>query len=372
MIEQREGKVAILPAGIMGIAIGTVFADAGNQVTLGYRSEEPCKRFLETRTDVRFPGYRFSDEIDASTDLVKLAAGSDLIVFATKAPYLREFSRPLLAVMRPEAEVMHIIKGFDTETNQRISEVLTSGKSSLRNRIAVLSGPNYALEIVRGLPTATVIASTNLDLARRLQKRLSTQRFRPYVSPDLTGVELGALKNPIAIAVGIVEGMGLGANASAAIKNRGLLEMMHLAVVLGANQHTIMGLAGEGDLTVSCKPPGRNYLAGFQIGQGANPQFLRESGITIEGLDSTSCAVALARQNHVDVPILDTLDEILKSRLTLDEAAKRLMSRDLAYADPQPIIHPRITRWIDRILYVWGKRQRSDHNPKFLGFMEIK
>ena len=353
-------KVAILPAGSMGIAIGTVFAENSDQVTLGYRSKEHCKRFLETRTDARFPGAKLPSNMGATTDLEGLVAESDLVVLATRARHFREFFRRIKSAIRPGTDVAHVIKGFDPETNQRISEVLVSEKHALRNHIAVLSGPNYAHEIVRRLPTVTVIASTNQDLAKYLQSDLSTLAFRPYISDDMIGVELGgALKNPFAMAVGIVEGMKLGANTSAAMQNRGLWEMMHLAVILGADQHTIIGPAGAGDLSLSCKPPGRNYLAGFQIGQGEDPQSLSESGITIEGLDSVRSAVILARQHKVEVPILETLDDVLYNGLTLDAAGRRLMSRDLAYAEPQPVLDGRVTRWIGRILHAWGKRHRS-------------
>lgn len=369
MRERQEKKIAILPAGSMGIAIGTVFAENSDQVTLGYRSEEPCKRFLETRTDARFPGDKLPGNIGATTDLERLVAESDLVVFATRARHLRGFFRQIKSAIRPDTEVIHVVKGLDPETNQRISEVLSNEKHSLRNHITVLSGPNYAHEIVRRLPTVTVIASTNQDLAKRLQSGLSTSAFRPYISDDMIGVELGgALKNPFAMAVGIVEGMRLGANTSAAMQNRGLWEMMHLAVMLGADQYTIIGPAGAGDLSVSCKPPGRNYLAGFQIGQGEDPQSLSESGITIEGLDSVRSAVILARQHKVEVPILETLEDILYHGLTLDAAGKRLMSRDLAYAEPQPTMDPRLIRWMNRIFHVWGKRHRvAQPKPKFFG-----
>jgi len=360
MIERKKRRIAVLPAGSMGIAIGTVFADNSDQVTLGYRSEGQCKRFLETRTDARFPGIKLPDNIDATTDLENLVAESDLVVLATRARHSRGFFRQIKSSIRPGTEVLHVIKGFDPETNQRISEVLISEKRSLCNHIAVLSGPNYAHEIVRRLPTITVIASTNYDLAKRLQSDLSTSAFRPYISNDMIGVELGgALKNPFAMAVGIVEGMKLGANTSAAMQNRGLWEMIDLAVILGADQNTIIEPAGAGDLSLSCKLPSRNYSAGFQIGQGEDPQALLESDITIEGLDSVRSAVILAKQHKVEVPILETLEDILYHGLTLDAAGKRLMSRDLAYAGPQPVLNRHVTRWLGRILHVWGKRRRS-------------
>lgn len=362
MKERKERKIAVLPAGSMGIAIATVFAANSDRVTLGFRqeSEESCQQFLEDRTNERFLGRQLPSNIDATTDLEKLVAEADLIVFAYRARHLRTSFRLLKSAIKPGTDIAHTIKGLDPETNQRMSEVLTDEQPSLRNHSAVILGPNFAHEIVRHEPTVTVIASTNQGLAKHLQRDLSTPYFRPYISSDMIGVELAAaLKNPFAMAVGIVEGMGLGANTSAAMQNRGLWEMRDLAVILGADPDTIIGPAGAGDLSLSCKPPGRNYEAGFQIGQGANPRSVLESSITIEGLDAVRSAVRLARQHKVETPILDTLDDVLYHGLTLDAAGKRLMSRDLAYAELQPTIDPRLIRWFNRVLHFWGKRHRS-------------
>ncbi|MBU1000807.1 NAD(P)H-dependent glycerol-3-phosphate dehydrogenase [Patescibacteria group bacterium] len=331
MVERKDEKIAILTAGSMGIAIGTVFAENSDQVVFGYRSEESCRQFLNTRIDVRFPGIELPDNISATTDLYTLVAEAGLIVVATRARYLRSFFSQFIPIMRPGANILHVIKGFDSETNQRISEILINEDPSLSNRIAVLSGPNYAHEIVKRKYTVTVIASTDQSFAKCLQTKLHAPWFRPYISDDMVGVELGgALKNPVAMAVGIVEGMKLGANASAAMQTRGLYEMIKLAVALGANEKTFTGFAGYGDLSLSCKPPGRNYLAGHQIGQGVQPTSLLESGVTIEGFDSVRSAVELARLHKVDVPILEALRDILYHGLTLDEAGERLMSRNLA------------------------------------------
>lgn len=370
MAERQEKEIAILPAGIFGTTIGAVFASKGYRVTLGYRSEAACARFLETRTDARFPGVEFPDNVNATTDLKGLAAKASLIIFAPKSSKAEEvFCQFIQPVIRSETEVLSIIKGFIPTTNQRISEFLISQDRSLRNRVAVLSGPNYAHEVIRGLPAVTVIASENQSLARRLQKDLNTSTFRPYISNDMIGVELGgALKNPYAMAVGIVEGMQLGASASGAMQNAGLWEMKHLAVKLGADQNTIGSFSGAGDLSISCKAPSRNYLAGFQIGQGEDPRNLLSSTKTIEGLDSVHSAVALARQKNVDVPILEILEDIIYNGLTLETAGKKLMSRDLTYAEPQSIVGHRIACWLNKALYLWGKKYRSvPKEPRIFG-----
>lgn len=364
-------KVGVIPAGIFGIAIGTVFAENGHKVTFGYRpeSEERYTHFLMTGTDLRFPGINLPTNIGAAIDLVKLTADSDLIVFATRSRHVETTFDQIKPAIKKDTVVVSIIKGFVPATNQRISEYLISQDRSLSDRLAVLSGPNFAHDVVRRLPAVTVIASKSQTLARRLQKDLSTSTFRPYISNDMTGVELGgALKNPYAMAVGIVEGMQLGASASGAMQNAGLWEMIHLAVRLGADQNTIVNFAGAGDLSISCKALGRNYLAGFQIGQGADPKSLLESKMTVEGLDSVRSAVALARQKNVDVPILEILEGIIYNGLTLETAGKRLMSRDLTYAEPQPIVDHRFVRLVNQVLYFWGKKYHSvPKKPRIFG-----
>lgn len=372
-------KVAILPAGRFGIAIGSVFAANGYSVTLGYRpegdrSEERCRQFNDSRTDDRFPGTIFPNNIDASTDLKRLAATANLIVIGTGSQNVeRFFNETIKPVRRPETEILSPVKGFVPRTNQRISEFLISQDKSLKKRVAVLSGPNYAHEIIRHLPTVTVIASKNQGLAKRLQINLSTPTFRPYISNDVIGVELaGGLKTAFALALAMVAGMKQGENAFGAMTAAITWEMLHLAVTLGADQNTIINFAGIGDLVTSSRPPGRNYEAGFRIGQGEDPQDVLRSlaaeKVTVEGFDTVRSAVVLAKRKKVEVPILEALEAVIYKGLTLEEAGIKLMNRDLTYAGPQPVIDPRVIRWINKVLHVWGRKHRvTQPNPRFFG-----
>lgn len=273
---------------------------------------------------------------------------------------LRSGFSSIVPFIRKDVIVISGTKGIEEGTGLRSSQVIREIYPTLRN-LAVLSGPNFAHEIVRGLPAATVVASEEDKIALEVQQLFRTKRFKPYITDDVIGVELGgALKNLIAMAVGIAEGMEMGSNGSAALMNRGIKEATRLAVVLGADERTLAGLACSADTVLSSRHPGRNYEAGYDIGQGVDPESLKNSRKTIEGLDTIKPIIILAQENKVEVPIFETLAAIIAKEIRPYEAMNLLLDRNgYLYEDPQPILDRRLRfplRLLNRVLHPWGKR----------------
>lgn len=360
-VESKIGKVVIMTAGTFGTAIVVPLSENAEEVVLFCRSADQAQSINETHENqVRFPGVKLPHNIHATSDAKYALKDADIVFLVPVAQAMRSLYR--MSVGRNLDRRTDIVcgsKGYEEGTNLRMLQVLSQEDPTIVNRCAVISGPNFASEIVRGKPAATVVASENKAVLERVGAVLSTKRFRPYLTDDVIGVELGGiLKNPIAIAVGICDGMEIGSNASAAIFDRGLREMIRLAVVMGADERTFTGLAGAGDLFLSCRPQGRNYMAGFQIGQGASLESVKNSGKTTEGLYSVASAVELANQFQVDVPIMEMLNDIINGELKPYQAIERLMARDLAYEDPLPItgVQSRFCiRVLNRLLHLWHR-----------------
>jgi glycerol-3-phosphate dehydrogenase (NAD(P)+) len=311
-------RVNVVGAGAWGTAFARVLAERGHDVTLVTRDADQARTIAQTRRNPRYLSDVHLGEVGALT-LEEGLPAADLTVIAVPSRAYAEVVRAL----PPDGPVLSLTKGLDPETGDRLSTLLGD------RPVAVLSGPNFAEEIGHGLPAAAVIASEDAALAERLQDELNSLTFRVYVNPDLVGVELcAAAKNVIALAAGGVDGLRLGDNGKSAIVTRGLAEMTRLGLASGARTETFAGLAGMGDLIVTCwSHLGRNRRAGELIARGANPAEAEAQIGTVEGLTTAPVLDALAGRLGVELPITHAVCEILGGS-SLHELVARLMGRE--------------------------------------------
>lgn len=330
-MERPKFNVAVLPAGAWGTAFSLVAAVRHN-VSLYFRSEEDFRTFNETHQyPRRHPGIVFPENIKAVDSIEEVLAGANIVVLAYPSKYLRESFREIWPYIPSEATILCLTKGLEQGTNLRMSEVLEEVESGISNRLAILSGPNLAYYVARGLPAGATVSSGDYSLAERMQRDFNTSFFRIYRTRDLLGVELGsAFKNVYAFAVGVSDGLGLGENARGILIPRGLWEATRLAVALGAKAVTLNGLSGMGDMIVTCTSLySRNHEAGVKFAEGARPDELLNSPKTIEALYTVRAMVALADAHGIEVPIAQAVHDVLYSGLTIKDAMQRLIARDL-------------------------------------------
>jgi glycerol-3-phosphate dehydrogenase (NAD(P)+) len=312
-------RILVIGAGSWGTAFACLLRDRGHDVTLAARDGAQADAINTTRRNPRYSGSADLTGVVATTVLEAPVAGAELIVLAVPSRVFGE----VVASLPGDAPVLSLSKGLDPATGERLS-TLVSGRA-----VAVLSGPNIAEEIVRGLPAAAVVASDDLELAVRVQVAVHSVLFRIYVSDDPAGVELcAAAKNVIALAAGGADGLSLGDNAKAALVARGLAEMRRLAESAGARPDTFAGLAGMGDLIVTCwSPSGRNRRAGELIARGATPdQAAAEIGMVVEGLTTAPVLRALAHRLEIELPITEGVCAVLEG-VPLTGLVEQLMSR---------------------------------------------
>ena len=324
-------KAAVMGAGVWGTTFGQVLCDAGTSAMLWGR--EP--RLAET-VNIRhenpgyLPGIALTQALQATGDPAEALAGADLVVLAVPAQTLRGNLTAWRPLLPPQAALISLMKGIEHGTGERMSEVIAEVTGAGPDRIAVISGPNLALEIAQRQYAATVVACAAETLAKSLQQACHTPYFRPYTNPDVIGCELGgAVKNVIAIAVGIAVGMGLGVNTTAMLITRGLAEIARLGAALGADQHTFAGLAGMGDLVATCSSPmSRNRTYGENLGRGMSlaDAAARTTQVT-EGVKSARPVLELARENAVEMPITEVVAGVTSGEIEIGQAAVLLASR---------------------------------------------
>jgi glycerol-3-phosphate dehydrogenase (NAD(P)+) len=325
-------RVAVLGAGSWGTTFAKVLVDAGRDVVLWARRPEVADSITERRSNPWYlPGIQLPASLKCTVDPAAALSGADLVVFAVPAQSLREKLTGWRYLLPPGACVLSLAKGVELGTLKRMSEVIVEVTGLAADRVAVLSGPNLAREIVIEQPTATVVACADHDRAVRLQSALRTGYFRPYTNTDVVGCELGgACKNVIAMVCGMAVGMGLGDNTTASLITRGLAETARLGVALGADPLTFAGLAGLGDLVATCSSPlSRNRSLGVRLGQGRSlaEAELATQGQVAEGVKSCSAINALAARHGVDMPIVDAVHRVCEGQLTPAEAAAEMLDR---------------------------------------------
>lgn len=326
----RRG-VGVVGAGGWGTALALLLTRAGHPVTLWVRDPHRAQELAATRVNEAYlPGHRLPETVEVTSDLRQVARHEELIL-AVPSQALRAIWTQLSPHVTHRHRILNAAKGIEVSTALRLSEVLLHIPSSLTNeRLAVLSGPNHAEEVAAGLPTASVVAALSPETAALWQDRLMTPMFRVYTSDDVIGVELGgALKNVIALAAGIADGLGYGDNTKAAIITRGLAEISRLGVAMGAHPLTFSGLSGVGDLIATCTSPhSRNAQAGRLIGQGmAAADVTGRSRKVIEGIPSCRAALDLAARSGVEMPLTRAVASVLFEQKDPQDAVAELMSR---------------------------------------------
>ncbi|MCH0541285.1 NAD(P)-dependent glycerol-3-phosphate dehydrogenase [Streptomyces sp. MUM 203J] len=327
----RPVKAAVYGTGSWGTAFGMVLADAGCDVTLWARRAEVADAVNATGTNPEyFPGVRLPAGLRATTDAAEAAEGADFTVLTIPSQTLRENLAAWAPKLAPDTVLVSLMKGIELGTCKRMSQVIQEVADVPAERVAVVSGPNLAKEIVARMPAASVVACTDETVARRLQAACHTPYFRPYTNTDVVGCELGgAVKNVIGLAVGIADGMGLGDNAKGSLITRGLAETTRLGLAMGADPLTFSGLAGLGDLVATCSSPlSRNHTFGFNLGKGMTLQeTIAVTRQTAEGVKSCQSVLDLATRHGVDMPITETVVGIVHEGKPPMVALKELMSR---------------------------------------------
>ena len=324
-------RAAVLGTGSWGTTFAAVLADGGCEVTLWGRREEVCEQITrEHRNEEYLPGVRLPGAVRATTDAAQALRGAGIVAVAIPAQVARVTLEPLAGLIGPDAVVVSLMKGVELSSDRRMSELVAEALGLPADRIAVVSGPNLAREIAERQPTATVVASTSDVTARRVARACASSYFRPYTNSDVVGVELcGAVKNVIALAVGIAQGNGFGYNTMATVVTRGLVEITRLGLALGADAETFSGLAGMGDLVATCASPlSRNHALGVRIGQGLTlEEAVAATGGTAEGVKSSTSVLELAGIAGVEMPITAAVVAVLHHGLPVEQMAQMLLSR---------------------------------------------
>ena len=323
-------NVGIMGAGSWGTALALLLHRNGHQVTVWSISEEEVKMLSEKREHVsKLPGVKIPEDMAFKTDVESTVKGKDFLVLAVPSPFTRNTARSMSPYVAEGQIIVDVAKGIEESTLMTLSQQIE--QEIPQADVAVLSGPSHAEEVGRGLPTIVVVGSKKEETARYLQEMFMNEVFRVYTSPDMLGMELGgSLKNVIALAAGIADGLGYGDNTKAALITRGIAEIARLGVKMGGAIESFTGLTGIGDLIVTCASVhSRNRKAGYLMGQGRSMQeAMDEVQMVVEGVYSAKAAVKLGKEYKVSLPIIDKVSEVLFEGKDPREAVNELMLRD--------------------------------------------
>jgi glycerol-3-phosphate dehydrogenase (NAD(P)+) len=338
-----SSKVAVLGAGAWGTALAKLLAEKGDDVALWSRRADLCESVNTASENTRYlPGVALPKNLTATDDLASAIGGAGMIVFVVPSHATREVARAAASLVQPGVPVVSATKGVENDSLMFMDEVLAHElPAHARDQLAFLSGPSFAKELANRSPTAVVIAARDTEVRHHVMRRFHTPYLRTYASDDVPGVECGgALKNVIAIAAGAIDGMGLGHNTRAALITRGLAEIAHLAMARGGSALTLAGLAGMGDLVLTCTGElSRNRTVGYEMGKGRKlPDVLSGLGHVAEGVKTAKSGNDLARKLGVDMPITREVYAVLYESKPVDRALTDLMSRELGHEfDPRAV-----------------------------------
>jgi len=321
---------AVLGTGAWGTTFAQVLADAGVEVTMWGRNADTVS-FINGRENPSYlPGITLSERISATSDIADAVEGKPLVVVAVPVKAVRRTLESARDYLAPEVVLLSLAKGLEPGTLRRVDEIIADASGVPGRRIAVLSGPNLSREIADRQPTATVVASGDVELAKEIARTCHNPYFRPYVSTDVVGTEMaGATKNVIAVAIGAAEGMGLGLNTRSTLITRGLAEMTRLGTALGADPATFAGLSGIGDLVATCSSRlSRNFSLGHRLGSGMSmAEAMALSPGVVEGVASAGPILQVAASVGVDMPITGAVVEVVEGRATIEDMGRMLLAR---------------------------------------------
>lgn len=326
-------KIPVIGGGSWGTALAQMLAGKGYSVPLLVRQQHVADAIAATRMNSAYlPGVRLHENVQATTDAAWALSGADYVLCCVPCQFFRSMLEQLLSLLPPNPVLVCANKGIELATGKTVSQVVDEVAGPLGARFAMLSGPSFAAEVVRGMPTAIVMGCADAELGKELREVFSTETFRTYSCTDVRGVELGgAIKNVMAIAAGMCDGLGFGHNARAGLITRGLAEISRLGEAMGANASTFMGLSGMGDLVLTCTGDlSRNRQVGLKFGQGMTLEdILNEMHQVAEGVKTTQAVHALAERLGEDLPITRTVYEVIYGGKDPQHAWQELMLREL-------------------------------------------
>ena len=323
-------NIGVIGAGSWGIALSVLLSNNGHDVKVWSIIEDEIKMLNEYHEHRdKLPGVILSDKITFTTDLKEAVEDMDLLVMAVPSPFVRKTAASLKSLIRDGQIIVNVAKGIEENTLMTLSQIIE--EEVPQAEVTVLSGPSHAEEVGRGIPTTIVVGAKNKETAEYIQNIFMSEVFRVYISPDVLGIELGAaLKNVVALAAGIADGLGYGDNTKAALITRGITEIARLGMAMGGKFETFCGLSGIGDLIVTCASMhSRNRRAGILLGQGKTmDEAMSEVKMVVEGVYSAKAALGLARKYDVQIPIIEQVNQVLFENKPASETMKELMTRD--------------------------------------------
>lgn len=323
-------RVTVIGSGSWGTALAVMLAENGHEVVIWSRRQDAVEELLQERKNEKYlPGVTIPESIQATTDHKAAVQGAEIIILAVPSRAVCNTVRDFAPYLKTWQILVNVAKGLEQGTLLRLSEVIQ--REAPQCEVCVLSGPSHAEEVARKVPTACLIACENEAAAKLVQQEFANPRFRLYTNTDMIGVEIGAaLKNVMALAAGMSDGLGFGDNTKAALMTRGMAEMKRLGMAMGGKADTFAGLSGIGDLIVTCTSMhSRNRRAGILLGQGKSLQeTLDEVQMVVEGVNTVQAACQLAEKYHVSMPITEIMSKVLFADKNVEDAVLELMTRD--------------------------------------------
>ncbi|MDE6748517.1 MAG: NAD(P)H-dependent glycerol-3-phosphate dehydrogenase [Lachnospiraceae bacterium] len=329
-------NISIIGAGSWGTALALLLYNNGHRITVWSIVEKEIEMLkTEHEHKDKLPGVKLPEDMEFTTDLESAVSGKDIMVLAVPSPYTRNTSKSMAPYVKEGQIIVNVAKGIEEDTLMTLSQIIE--EEIPRAEVAVLSGPSHAEEVGKGIPTTIVVGARSKKTAEYLQNIFMSKVFRVYISPDVLGIELGAaLKNVVALAAGIADGLGYGDNTKAALITRGIAEIARLGMAMGGRIETFSGLTGIGDLIVTCASMhSRNRRAGILIGKGYSmEEAMAEVKMVVEGVYSAKAAMGLAKKYNIQIPIIEEVNEILFDGKSAAEAVGSLMLRDKKIENP--------------------------------------
>ena len=329
-------KIGVIGAGSWGTALALLLYKNGHKVTVWSIMKDEIEMLQrEHEHKEKLPGVKLPEDMEFTTDLEKALTGKDVLVLAVPSPYTRSTSHSMAPFVKEGQIIVNVAKGIEEHSLLTLSQIIE--EEIPQAEVAVLSGPSHAEEVGRGIPTTIVVGARKKETAEYLQNIFMNEVFRVYISPDVLGIELGAaLKNVVALAAGIADGLGYGDNTKAALITRGIAEIARLGTAMGGKAETFSGLTGIGDLIVTCASMhSRNRRAGILIGKGYSmEEAMAEVKMVVEGVYSAKAAMELAKKYQVQIPIIEQVNAVLFEGKPADEAVRNLMLRDKKIENP--------------------------------------
>ena len=325
-------KISVIGSGGWGIALTILLHKNGHNLTIWSFDKKEAEELKKTRQNkTKLPNILLPEDIKVTDDLREAVDNKDILILAVPSKAIRSVSKSLKNIIKDNQIVVNVAKGLEEDTLETMTDIIEEELKDKNPKVAVLSGPSHAEEVGRGIPTTCVVSAHNKELTLYLQNIFMNPSFRVYTSPDMLGVEIGgALKNVIALAAGIADGLNYGDNTKAALITRGIKEISLLGVAMGGEQSTFYGLTGLGDLIVTCASMhSRNRRAGILLGQGKTlDEAIKEVNMVVEGVYSAKSALMAAKKYNVEIPIIEQVNAVLFENKNAAEAVNELMIRD--------------------------------------------